>query len=141
MSEDDSRVMVHSLLKNVYRAFDFREEQDVYDKLAISVSGPLLRDIYLQNRKSMVIEQAGGAQAKVMEIEVLQATPLRSKERNGVIDVRTKWTALGSVGHWGHIHTRQNAYDAILTLAVQDGSWKISGIDLLEEKRVNPYVK
>jgi hypothetical protein len=141
MSEDDSRVMVHSLLKNVYRAFDFREEQDVYDKLAISVSGPLLRDIYLQNRKSMVIEQAGGAQAKVMEIEVLQATPLRSKERNGVLDVRTKWTALGSVGHWGHIHTRQNAYDAILTLAVQDGSWKISGIDLLEEKRVNPYVK
>lgn len=89
----------------------------------------------------MVIEQAGGAQAKVMELEVLQATPLRSKERNGILDVRTKWTALGSVGHWGHIHTRQNAYDAILTLAVQDGSWKISGIDLLEEKRVNPYVK
>ena len=51
----------------------------------------------------------------------------------------TKWTAVGSVGHWGHIHTRQNVYDAILTLAVADGSWKITDIELLEEKRVDPY--
>jgi hypothetical protein len=29
-------------------------------------------------------------------------------------------------------------YDAILTLAVSDGSWKITGIELLEEKRVEP---
>ena len=57
----------------------------------------------------------------------------------GALDIRTKWTAVGSVGHWGHIHTRQNMYDAILTLAVVEGSWKITGIELLEEKRVDPY--
>ena len=52
----------------------------MYDRLAISVSGDLLEDIYLQNRKSMVIEQAGGAQAKVKKVEILNAvaeeTPL-----------------------------------------------------------------
>ena len=55
-------------MKNVYRAFDFRAEADVYEKLAMSVSGDLLADIYLQNRKSLAIQQAGGAQAKVKEV-------------------------------------------------------------------------
>ena len=136
MSEDDSKEIVHSLLKNVYRAFDFREEEDVYDKLAISVSGDLLTDVYLQSRKSMIIEQAGGAQAKVKQVDILETDVKKSAQQKGALDVRTKWTAVGSVGHWGHIHTRQNVYDAILTLAVADGSWKITGIELLEEKRM-----
>ncbi|MFC1832431.1 hypothetical protein ACFL0S_10485 [Thermodesulfobacteriota bacterium] len=139
ISGDDSRAITHSLLKNVYRSFDFREEEDVYDKLAVSVSGDLLTDIYLQNRKSMLIEQAGGAQAKVKQIEVLQADAQESKKQPGALDVRTKWTAIGSVGHWGHIHTRQNVYEAIMTISVVDGAWKISGLEVLEEKRVDPY--
>jgi hypothetical protein len=141
MSEEDSKAIAHSLLKNVYRAFDFREEEDVYDKLAISVSGDLLTDVYLQSRKSMIIEQAGGAQAKVKQVDVLETDVKESSRQKGALDVRTKWTAVGSVGHWGHIHTRQNVYDAILTLAIADGSWKITGIELLEEKRVDPYGK
>jgi hypothetical protein len=141
MSEDDSKAIVLSLLKNVYRAFDFREEEDVYDKLAISVSGDLLTEVYLQSRKSMVIEQAGGAQAKVKQVDVLETDVQESGKQKGALDIRTKWTAVGSVGHWGHIHTRQNVYDAILTLAVADGSWKITGIELLEEKSIDPYAK
>ena len=139
ISEEDSKAIVHSLLKNVYRAFDFREEDDVYDKLAISVSGDLLKEVYLQSRKSMIIEQAGGAQAKVKQVDVLETDVQESKKQKGALDIRTKWTAVGSVGHWGHSHTRQNVYDAILTLAVADGSWKITGIELLEEKRVDPF--
>jgi len=139
ISEDDSKAIILNLLKNVYRAFDFREEEDVYDRLAISVSGDLLTDVYLQSRKSMVIEQAGGAHAKVKQVEVLGTEVKKSIKQKGAIDVRTKWTAVGSVGHWGHIHTRQNVYDAILTLAVVNGSWTITGIELLEEKRVDPF--
>ena len=139
ISDEDSKVIVHSLLKNVYRAFDFREEEDVYDKLAISVSGDLLKDVYLQSRQSMIIEQAGGAHAKVKQVDVLETDVQGSKKQKGALDVRTKWTAIGSVGHWGHIHTRQNVYDAILTLAIVDGSWRITGIELLEEKRVDPF--
>ncbi|MGB3648414.1 MAG: hypothetical protein WA992_07720, partial [Desulfobulbales bacterium] len=139
MTEEDSKAIVHSLLKNVYRAFDFREEDDVYDKLAVSVSGDLLTDVYLQSRKSMIIEQAGGAQAKVKQVDVQETNIKESAKQKGAVDVRSKWSAIGTVGHWGHIHTRQNVYDAILTLAVIDGSWKITGIELLEEKRVDPF--
>ena len=139
MSEEEGRQIILSLLKNVYRSFDFREESDVYDKLAISVSGDLLTDIYLQNRKSMLIEQAGGAQAKVKQIDLLETDVRDSAKKNGALEIRTKWTAAGSVGHWGHIHTRQNLYVALITISVVDGFWKISDLEVLEEKRIDPF--
>jgi len=138
---DDSRAILDSLLKNVYRAFDFRDEEDIYDKLAISVSGDLLEDIYLQHCKSMVVEQAGGAQAQVKEIDIQKVTAEDSPEYDNALAFRAQWTALGTVGHWGHIHNRQNLYDAVLTLTPVDGSWKIIDLELLEEKRIDPFVK
>ena len=53
VSEEEAQVIFTHLLKNIYRAFDFREESDVYDKLAISLEGDLLTDVYLQTNKSM----------------------------------------------------------------------------------------
>jgi hypothetical protein len=139
VSDEDSKAILHSLLKNVYRAFDFREESDVYDKLAISVEGNLLTDIYLQHRKSLAVQQAGGAQAKVEEIEIHNVTVSDSNERDDGLEFWATWTVLGSVGHWGHIHSRQNQYEAILTLAADEGFWKITDMEMLEEKRLDPF--
>ena len=50
----------------------------------------------------------------------------------------TTWTALGTVGHWGHVHTRKNLYQAMLTVEPVDGAWKITALELLEEKRLDP---
>lgn len=141
ISNEQIKEITYNLLKNVYRAFDFREEEDVYDKLALSVDGNLLTEIYLQNRKSLLIEQAGGAQAKVIQVQVERAEIDQAAKSDGAINVRTNWSALGTVGHWGHVHTRRNVYDAVLSLAVVDGSWKITGIDVLEETRVDPYAQ
>jgi len=138
IEEEDAKAILHSLLENVYRAFDFREESDVYDKLAISASGDLLADIYLEHRRSMSIQQAGGAQGKVTDIQILGAVVEDSEEHEGALDFRAQWTILGTVGHWGHIHTRRNRYEAILTLAPVDGAWKLTDLELIEEKRVDP---
>jgi hypothetical protein len=43
---------------------------------------------------------------------------------------------MGSVGHWGHIHQRQNQYQARLHVAPIEGEWKLVGLDILEEKRL-----
>lgn len=139
ITEEDAAELIHSLMKNVYRAFDFREEEDVYNKLAVSVTGDLLTDIYLQSRKSLQIEQAGGAQAKVEEVEVLEAAAQESGRQKGAIDIRAKWSAAGTVGHWGHIHIRMNVYEAIVTIAPVDGMWKISSLEVLDETRVDPF--
>jgi hypothetical protein len=136
LDSQQTHQLLQALLQNVYRAFDFREEGDVYDKLALSVSGDLLADIYLQNRKSFAVRKAGGAQARVKTVEIRQA----SAEKLGakVYNIRGQWTASGSVGHWGHVHTRTNQYDAIVTVEAVDGYWKVTSLELLEEKRLDP---
>ncbi len=141
LSEKEAVIILNSLLQNVYRSFDFRDESDVYDKLALSMQGDLLTEIYLQNRKSFAIKKAGGAQARVKEVEVLEvaAEPVTGKTRAFTLDA--KWTAMGTVGHWGHVHTRKNYYDATVTIEAIEGAWKITGLELLEEKRIDPNTK
>jgi len=130
--------LLQVLLKNVYRAFDFREEDDVYDKLALSVNGDLLEDIYLQNRKSFSVQPAGGAQAKIRSVEILQASASRLQSNSPGYAIEAKWTALGTVGHWGHTHQRKNQYEAIINVEDVDGIWKITRLELLEEQRISP---
>jgi len=138
LETEQSNALVETLLKNVYRAFDFREEDDVYDKLALTVSGDLLADIYLQSRQSFAVQQAGGAQAKVQEVAIQETTATRQDDGGLGYDIRAKWTAMGSVGHWGHTHIRQNMYDAVLTIEAVDGNWKIKAMEVLEESRIDP---
>ena len=137
---DDARAaaLLKTLLKNVYRAFDFRDEEDVYDKLALTVSGDLLTDIYLQNRRSMAVQQAGGAQAKIKEVALEQVHGERVDGDGLTYALHGTWTALGTVGHWGHVHQRKNRYEAVVTVAAKDGAWRIVGLELLDERRIDP---
>jgi hypothetical protein len=137
LSEEQAGDLLQALLKNVYRAFDFRAEAVVYDKLALSVDGDLLADIYLQNRKSFAVQKAGGAQAKIKAVDILAAVPARREDRPLAYDIRGNWKAMGTVGHWGHVHMRTNLYDAIVTVEAVDDSWKITGLELLEETRID----
>ncbi|MEN8779662.1 MAG: hypothetical protein ABF292_01045, partial [Desulfobacterales bacterium] len=141
MSDKKAVAVLENLLKNIYRSFDFREEEDVYDRLATSVSGDLLSDIYLQNRKSLVVTQAGGARARVKEVKIqdVNVSPLRDRPLGLLF--HAKWTALGTVGHWGHIHTRENQYEANIAVEPVGGAWKITNLELLEERRIDPYAQ
>jgi len=138
LDDKQAQQLLQALLKNVYRAFDFRDENDVYDKLALSVEGDLLTDIYLQNRKSFAVQKAGGAQAKVKDVDIQHAQAERREGDTPTYAIRGQWTATGTVGHWGHVHTRRNQYDAIVTVKADQGDWKISGLELLEEQRIDP---
>jgi hypothetical protein len=140
LDDQHATALLETLLKNVYRAFDFREEDDVYDRLAISVTGDVLADIYLENRRSFAVQAAGGAQAKVKELSILSASAKRLAGASLAYELRGRWTATGTVGHWGHVHTRQNAYDAVVTIEAIDGIWKIRGLEVIDEQRLTPSV-
>ncbi|MBT8367344.1 MAG: hypothetical protein KJP23_21845 [Deltaproteobacteria bacterium] len=141
LTDKDAVTVLNNLLKNIYRSFDFREEEDVYDRLATSVSGDLLSEIYLQNRKSLVVTQAGGARARVKAVEILEVdVDQLDYDPLGRL-FHAKWTATGTVGHWGHIHTRKNQYEANISVKPVDGAWKITDLELLEEKRIDSYAK
>ncbi len=122
-------------MTNVYRAFDVRDENRVYDRLAVSVTGDQLSQIYLENRKALEFENRGGARANVDEVDILLVNGVKKSTDDGFV-ADAAWTVSGSVSHFGHTHYRRNQYHALVTFAIDGGSWKIKNIELLEEKRV-----
>jgi hypothetical protein len=131
---EDQRV-VSGLLHNIYRAFDFRAEGDIYDVLDKSVNGELLADIYLETRRGLVLANQGGARAKVKTIELTEVETQTLADRDGFAATAT-WVVTGSVGHWGHVHNRVNQYTAELDIEPVDGVWKVTGMKVLQEERL-----
>jgi hypothetical protein len=127
--------VVINLLRNIYQAFDYREESAIYDTLKRSVEGELLTEIYLETRRSLELANQGGARAKVQAVE-LQDITITPGEASGGFGANVTWNVVGSVGHWGHIHTRSNQYQAELSIQAVDNRWKLTGMNVLQEKRL-----
>ena len=134
MNDERLTQLVGDLLHNVYRAFDYRGEEVIYDVLEKSVSGELLTDIYLETQKGLELANQGGARVKVKTTEVNNAE-LLSRDGNR-LTIESDWKVSGSVGHWGHIHQRTNGYRAKLEISELDGVWKLTGLEILEEQRL-----
>jgi hypothetical protein len=134
-SVDRSTKIIDGLLTNVYRSFDYRNEEAVYDRLAISVMGDQLAQTYIEQRKGLEIENRGGASAKVNDVDVIKIHNVLAGE-NSDYGIETSWTINGSVSHFGHMHYRQNRYRAIIWIVPKDGNWKIQNIEMLDEERL-----
>lgn len=134
LSEWEAKEIASSLLYNVYRSFDHHDENLVYDRLEKSISGDLLSEVYLETRKSMEVKNQGGLHISVKEVAV---TELESVDDNADQPTfRCRWRVSGWIGHWGHVHRRENEHLAHITLGVRDGVWKITGMELIDEQAV-----
>ena len=136
ITSEEADSVLAALLHNIYRAFDRREESLVYDRLAQSISGNLLTDVYLQTRQSIELESQGGARVRINDV-LLQSTTIDSLADQIGFSAKCRWTVSGSVGHWGHIHQRQNAYEAKFVVQPINGQWKITAMQLLDERRLD----
>ena len=134
-SPERASSIVNDLLTNVYRAFDRRNENDVYDRLALSVSNNQLTEIYMQNRQSMALENRGGARANVDEVNIQKLYTI-NRDNDGGYVADTRWTVRGSVNHFGHTHYRQNQYRALVSFSIDKDIWKIGNIEILDTKRL-----
>ena len=90
--------------------------------------------IYLETRRGLVLENQGGARAKVKEIDVVDMTASSGEDGGFLADVT--WVVGGSVGHWGHLHQRRNKYQAELDIRPVDGAWKLVEMTVLQEERL-----
>jgi len=143
LSDEQAQAVFASLHKNVYSAFEFKEESDIYDALATSTHGDLLQEVYLQIRQGLKMQEQGGAVSRIREISILEAhdDPLpgldagEKRPADGFARY-CLWTVAGTVEHWGHIHERTNQYEAIFVIEPVGDSWKITDMVLLDEQRV-----
>ncbi|MEH6466131.1 MAG: hypothetical protein V7722_00755 [Porticoccus sp.] len=132
--ERASRIISH-LLHNIYRSFDYREESDIYDLLEQSVSGELLTNIFLETKRSLVLANQGGARAKVKDI-IVESVTLKPGDKENSFKAEAIWVVSGSVGHWGHVHKRNNRYQALLQVSVNEQQWKLEEMAVLQEERL-----
>lgn len=135
ISDTEAQTVVAGLMKNIYRAFDYRDESVIYDTLERSASGDLLTQIYLETRRALELQNQGGARVKVTEVAVLDAATTVLSDEIGFVS-RCTWNVTGSVGHWGHLHQRRNQYEAEFTVKAVNGIWKITTLQLMSEQRM-----
>ncbi len=142
---DDEAISIFKALQaNVYRAFDYTDESEVYDALAQSVAGPLLDSMYNQVFRSLVMYDEGGAVSRVNTVQPISVTMLNTLRRTGgpanggQYSVDARWRVEGIVYHWGHSHTRWNEYVATYELAPTPAGWRIVGYQTREQFRVDP---
>lgn len=139
-ADDSTRAALsETLLRNVYRGFDYRRETDIYEALAQSVQGELLTDLYLKIKQGLIMQEQGGAVARVKEVTVTKSEPAAGQIKGGFVE-RVTWQVEGTVEHWGHIHTRVNEYTADLGIAPSHGAWKIYSMDVVKQSQVKSMV-
>ena len=126
---------------NIYRAFDYVAETDIYDALERSVSGDLLDDLYRTIYASLVMEEAQGAVSRVtavrpVEVRIDSIAP-DSDAPEILMDVSYRWQVDGNVTHWGHVHERTNEYLAQFDVRGSQEGWRIESVRILEQERID----
>ncbi len=144
IDDDRASAVFEKLHRNIYRAFEYRDEDRIYEALDRSVAGPLLEQLYLRIRENLTLEEQGGAVSRIEEIEILDGGREPSASSSNAyqsFDYRCVWTVTGTVEHWGHIHTRKNQYEALFTVEGLSSGWKITAFDPLREEQVDRRIR
>lgn len=142
VTADQADEICYALLRNIYHAFDYRRESDIYDVLARSTEGDLLTQIYLEVKQSLEVESQGGARVRVTDLDLRSCELVPSEEgRSGMLATECEWVAVGTVTHWGHTHDRVNRYRARLEIGPREGEWRLVGLQLQSEERMESTAK
>ena len=139
-SEERVAAIFEPLHANLYKAFDHGSEEEIYDALERSVSGPLLKTLYTQVYNSLVDAEQGGMLGIVtgVEPEKLEVQSISVDEQGRArIDVLHRWQVEGTVYHWGHSHTRVHEYEAVYTLAGLEQGWRIVDQKMRQQRRID----
>lgn len=139
---EEARQIFTALHTQVYRAFDFAQEDAIYDSLARSVDGPLLDWLYTEVYRSLVLQDQGGAVAQVQAVDVLETELLDPPDpAASAFRLRARWRVTGTVEHFGHAHQRTNTYTARYTIDRRAGpgqgenTWKIVAMEPEDQQR------
>ena len=124
------------LLRNIYRSFDYLQDADVYSALSRSADGDYLEKLYLQIKRGLILSEQGGAHSRVRNVQWLESEPTSRSTQAQSFSLSVKWEITGTVEHWGHIHTRRNAYRAELEVKAVDDEWKLVHLEVLDEDQV-----
>ncbi len=145
LTEAEALAVFAPLHANIYRAFDYQTDTEIYDALARSVSGEMLDRLYNQVFASLIMHDQGGAVSSVQEVRLDETTiesigEVESGEQGFAILAR--WQVDGVVNHFGHSHWRTNEYLARFGVVETEAGWRIAASEVLEQQRLDtdPFI-
>ena len=134
---DGARLIMSKVLSDTYEAFNITDEEELYDTLAQSVTGKLIDDLYLDNRRRLTAGTRQGTKVTIRSVSILDiGEPTEVVAAEGGYSYDCRWAVVARVQHLQHVHHRQQIYVGVLTLRAEDGRWKVAGVELHSEDRV-----
>lgn len=139
MEEEVGGQIFAQLHKNLFRAFDYQSESEIYDSLEKSVAGAELRELYLQINDSLKVKEQGGAVARINDVKVIkgQVEPTNRQpedDENPIqFDYVSEWTLDGTIEHWGHIHRRETSFTGKFKIELVEDAWKITQMQVVDQ--------
>jgi len=130
----EAREIFARLHRNVYRAFQARTEDGIYELLARSVDRSLLDRLYGDIYESLLLREEGGAFCRVEQVEHLDGD-VGLEPDGGRFRADWEWRVYASVSHYGHTHRRRDRYRARYVVDWDGHGWKIRSIDVRERTR------
>ena len=123
---------------NVYRAFDYSAESDIYDALSRSVSGDMLEELYTSIHRGLIQAEQGGSVGRITKVNLDEAKVTGVDPETSSFTVEAYWVVEGTVYHWGHSHPKQTIYHANYTITDDEGKWRITDSQVLSSEHLNP---
>ncbi len=139
-TEEQALAIFAPLHTNIYRAFDFTNQSDIYDSLARSVHGELLAELYDQIHEGLIMQEEGAAVSEVQDVRLGEVTiDSITPDDTGSPSFRlsSQWQVDGAVFHSDHSHWRTNEYRARFQIAATAQGWRITDQEILAARRVD----
>lgn len=133
ISQPVGKQIAGGVLRNVFTAINRDDDGEVFDALAVSVSPTLIREIYLQIKRALMVAEQGSAALHVRDVAV-QSVDIVSGD-GMQITLRCRWQVTGTVEHWGHLHTRVDEFVGELTLSRERAGWMLDKFSVSEQKQ------
>jgi hydrogenase/urease accessory protein HupE len=134
---DGARLIMSKVLSDTYQALNIEDEEELYDALAESVTGNLIGDLYLDNRRRLTTGTRQGTEVTIRGVSVLGiGEPTEVAAAEGGYSYDCQWAVVARVQHLQHVHHRRQIYGGVLTLRAEEGRWKVAGVELHSEDRV-----
>ena len=134
---DGARLIMSKVLSDTYQAFNLEDEDELYDTLAESVTGDLVGDLYLDNRRRLTAGTRQGTEIRIRSVSILEiGEPFEGTTAEEGYSYNCRWAVVARVRHLQHVHHRQQIYGGVLTLRAEEGRWKVAAVELQSEDRV-----
>jgi len=134
---DDAKAIgvFRDLHQGIYRAFNQRTEDEIYDTLAMSLQGDLLDRVYNEVRQTVTKRKNQQMTFRIRRVKAISTELIQTS--GAAFRVKHHWRVYGTVTHMAHSHSRFNEYQATYTIRHNGSNWRIAESRISRHKRVS----